>query len=51
MKASRSAIAAQGRGSVKVEIQPPSITLRVNAHVTRAAEASAADVFAKAMGE
>ncbi|MEU8277578.1 hypothetical protein ACFYOK_18265 [Microbispora bryophytorum] len=40
-----------GLGSVKVEIQPPSITLRIYAHVIRAAEASAADVFAKAMGE
>ncbi|MFF4620167.1 tyrosine-type recombinase/integrase [Nonomuraea jabiensis] len=29
----------------------PSITLRVYAHVIRAAEASAADVFAQAMGE
>nr|WP_269323849.1 tyrosine-type recombinase/integrase [Streptosporangium roseum] len=29
----------------------PSITLRVYAHMIRAAEASAADVFAKAMGE
>jgi integrase len=29
----------------------PPITLRVYAHVIRAAEASAADVFATAMGE
>ncbi|WP_219534630.1 integrase [Nonomuraea guangzhouensis] len=29
----------------------PSITLRVYAHVIRAAEASAADIFAQAIGE